>query len=156
MISLDIPGFGRRELHHLVLDFNGTLALDGRVLPGVFTRLGQLEARLAIHVLTADTHGTVRLAFGHTEHAIHILPPGDERAAKAAYINELGAQSCVCVGNGANDAAMLGAAGLGVAVMQGEGLAGAALLVAHVIVPDIEIALDLLLHPTRLIATLRC
>ena len=28
MIELDIPGFGQRALHHLVLDYNGTLAID--------------------------------------------------------------------------------------------------------------------------------
>jgi soluble P-type ATPase len=50
---------------------------------------------------------------------------------------------------------MLEAASLGIAVMQPEGVAIEALLAAKVAVPDIRAALDLLLHPQRLAATLR-
>lgn len=155
MIDLNIPGFGNRHLEHLVLDYNGTLALDGRVLPGVFARLAQLEPLLTVHILTADTHGTVRTAFARTQHTIHILPAGDERAAKAAYVDSLGASACACLGNGANDATMLGNAGLSIAVLQHEGLAVDALQAAHLVVPGIEAGLDLFLHPDRLKATLR-
>lgn len=155
MIDIDIPGFGQRALEHLVLDFNGTLALDGRVQPGVFSRLSSLKANLQIHILTADTYGTVRTTFGQTDYTVHVLPAGDERAAKAAYVRGLGAPSCACLGNGANDAAMLAEAGLSIAVLQPEGVAMAALSAAHVLVPGIEAGLDLLLHPTRLKATLR-
>jgi soluble P-type ATPase len=67
------------------------------------------------------------------------------------------------MGNGANDVAMFQRAALGtlalagsarVAVLGGEGLATAC-LTAGVIAPDIVTALDLLLFPRRLIATLR-
>lgn len=155
MIDIDIPGFGQRTLEHLVLDFNGTLALDGRVQPGVFSRLSRLKSSLQIHILTADTYGTVRTTFGQTDYTVHVLPAGDERAAKAAYVRGLGARSCACLGNGANDAAMLAEAGLSIAVLQPEGVAMAALSAAHVLAPGIEAGLDLLLHPTRLKATLR-
>lgn len=155
MIPLDIPGFGRRELTHLVLDYNGTLALDGRIQPGVLSRLSQLRQSLEIHILTADTFGTVRSTFGPSGYTVHILPSGDEREAKAAYVRSLGAMSCACMGNGNNDSAMLAAAGLSMAVLQPEGIALPALTAAHVAVPGIEAALDLLLHPSRLKATLR-
>jgi soluble P-type ATPase len=59
------------------------------------------------------------------------------------------------VGNGANDAEMLAVAALGVAVLGPEGLAQAAWQNTDLIVPDINAALDLLLHPQRLTATLR-
>ena len=39
MIAHKIPGFGALRLEHLVLDYNGTLALDGRLLRGVGPRL---------------------------------------------------------------------------------------------------------------------
>jgi P-type E1-E2 ATPase len=155
MIEFDISGFGRRTLLHLVLDYNGTLALDGRIQPGVSSRLSQLKSLLAVHILTADTFGTVRSTFGSSGYAVHILPPGDEREAKAAYVRDLGAMGCACFGNGSNDAAMLREAGLSVAVLQPEGLARDALEAAHVLVPGIEAGLDLLLHPSRLKATLR-
>lgn len=155
MITLDIPDFGRRELHHLVLDYNGTLALDGRVQPGVFSRLSRLREHLTVHILTADTFGTVRSTFGHTEYVIHILAGGNEREAKAQYIRTLGAMACACLGNGRNDTDMLTEAGLSMAVLQPEGVAREALICAHVLVPGIESGLDLLLHPFRLRATLR-
>jgi len=155
MIDIDIPGFGQRTLQHLVLDYNGTLAVDGRVQPGVFSRLSQLKNSLQIHILTADTYGTVRTTFGHTDYTVHVLTNGDECEAKAEYVRELGPQSCACLGNGSNDAAMLMEAGLSIAVLQPEGVAMAALSAAHVLVPGIEAGLDLLLHTTRLKATLR-
>lgn len=156
MIELDIPGFGRRQLHFLILDYNGTLALDGRIQPGVLSRLSRIKNTLAVHILTADTFGTVRTAFSGTDHLVHVLPPGRETEAKAEYIESLGASSCVCLGNGRNDAAMLSGAGLSMAVLQPEGVARETLTAAHLVVPGIDHALDLLLHPQRLRATLRC
>jgi soluble P-type ATPase len=50
---------------------------------------------------------------------------------------------------------MLKQAALGIAVIQTEGAATAALLAAEIITPGIFDALDLLLHPDRLKATLR-
>ncbi|NLW82688.1 MAG: ATPase P [Desulfovibrionales bacterium] len=155
MIELDIPGFGKLGLRYLVLDYNGTLALDGRVQPGVFSRLSQLTNLLSVHILTADTFGTVRVAFGQSDCIVHILQPGNEREAKVAYIRSLGAESCICLGNGNNDAAMLKEGGLSLAILQPEGVAQSALSAAHILVPGIEAGLDLLLHPNRLKATLR-
>ena len=54
-----------------------------------------------------------------------------------------------------NDRLMLQTAGLGIAVMQAEGAAVETVLAADVVVPDIIAGLDLLLHPLRLVATLR-
>ena len=57
-LVLDIPGSSRMVLRHLVLDLNGTLALDGRLLPGVAEALLALKDLLAVHIVTADTFGT--------------------------------------------------------------------------------------------------
>ena len=48
------------KLRHLYLDFNGTLAKDGRLRPGVAARLRKLAKRLKITVVTSDTFGTAR------------------------------------------------------------------------------------------------
>jgi soluble P-type ATPase len=64
-------------------------------------------------------------------------------------------KAAVCVGNGRNDRLMLQEAGLGIAVVQGEGAAVQTALTADVLAPDILTALDLLIHPLRLVATLR-
>ncbi len=57
MIELNIPGRGNFSIEHLVMDVNGTLAVDGSLLDGVARRIAALRDRLEIHLLTADTHG---------------------------------------------------------------------------------------------------
>jgi soluble P-type ATPase len=83
------------------------------------------------------------------------LDAGDEAAQKAAFVERVGAANAVAIGNGANDAAMLAAAALGICVLGGEGAATSAWSAADVVAGDIRTALGLLLHPRRLLATLR-
>jgi P-type E1-E2 ATPase len=155
MIELDIPGRGNLKLRHLVLDVNGTLAKDGRLLERVARPLGALRDRLDVHLLTADTYGRQAAIDALLGLAATRLAPGDEAGQKAAYVRSLGAESVVAVGQGANDAGMLKAAAIGVAVLGEEGLAVEALVSADIVVATIYDALGLLEAPTRLIATLR-
>lgn len=156
MIEIFIPGFGQLQIKHLVLDYNGTLSCDGRLLTGVSSLLDRLSVSLRIHILTADTFGSVRKAFAESSHTVSVLPAGNETEAKASYVRKLGRSSSVCIGNGRNDQLMLKEAILGIAVSQEEGTSLEALLSADIVIPDIGTALKLLLHPQRLIATLRC
>lgn len=55
----EVPGEGSFEIEHLLLDVNGTLTDRGRLLPGVIQRLGHLQCKLSIHLLSADTYGTL-------------------------------------------------------------------------------------------------
>ncbi len=157
MLELDVPGYGLLQLEHVALDVNGTLALDGTLLPGVAERLAVLRSLLTLHLITADTHGRqaeIDAELGLS--AVRTQRGEPEAEQKAAYIRELGAECVVAIGNGANDALMLKEARLAIAVLGPEGLAGAALREADIVVPDIGAALDLLLYPKRLLATLRC
>jgi soluble P-type ATPase len=155
MLEIAIPGGETLRLDHLVADFNGTLACDGLLLSGVAAAMGRLRETLAIHVVTADTFGRVREALADLSCKLAILPPGGQDLAKRRYVEDLGASRCCCLGNGRNDRLMLKAAGLGIAVMQGEGAAVESLMAATVAAPDIQTALGLLLNPARLVATLR-
>jgi soluble P-type ATPase len=67
MLEVRVPGFGTLRIAHLVLDYNGTLAVDGRPLPGVKTRLQRLARSLRVHVLTADTFGRARAGLARAE-----------------------------------------------------------------------------------------
>jgi len=60
MIEIDIPGFGPLKLENLVLDYNGTLAVDGVLIGGVGERLSVLSKKLTVYVITADTFGNAR------------------------------------------------------------------------------------------------
>ena len=155
MIELNIPGRGLIQLKHLVSDVNGTLALDGQLLDGVPEGLLALSDRLQIHLLTADTHGRQAQIDEQLGLRAVRIPKGGETKAKATYIQGLGSESVVALGQGANDAGMLREAVIGIAVASVEGLAIESLTSADVVVPDINAAFELLEHPTRLVATLR-
>jgi P-type E1-E2 ATPase len=155
MIELEVPGQGLLCLEHLVLDLNGTIAVDGQVLPGVAERLAKLSGRLTIHLLSADTRGRAAETARQLGLSLARVTAGNEAYRKAQLVAELGHQGAVAIGNGANDRLMLEAAVLGIAVVGREGLAVAALTAADIAASSIEDALDLLLNPQRLIATLR-
>lgn len=155
MIELNIPGRGTLQLEHLVCDVNGTLARDGRLLDKLARPLTALRDRLALHLLTADTYGRQAAIDQMLGTQAVRLQPGDEAGQKAAYVRALGAEKVVAIGQGANDAGMLKAAAIGIAVLSEEGLAVEALVNADVVMADIFAALNLLEFPTRLVATLR-
>jgi len=155
VIEIDIPESESLALQHLVLDFNGTLACDGCLLPGTKERLHVLAEKLQVHVVTADTFGKAREALLGIPCALAILAPAQQAEAKLAYLRQLGADTSVCIGNGRNDRLMLKEAALGIAVLQDEGAAVLTLLAADVVTTSILDALDLLINPLRLIATLR-
>lgn len=155
MIAVTIPGFGALELQHLVLDYNGTLAVDGKLLPGVRDALTRLAQQIEIHVITADTFGLAGTELAGLPVNITIIPQDEQADIKLAHVERLGADGVFAIGNGRNDRKMLAAAAVGVALAQAEGAAGEAIAAADVVATDIVDGLDLLLHPMRLIATLR-
>lgn len=155
MLTIDIPDFGALRLAHLVLDYNGTLACDGRLLPEVLQTLRELTPQLQLHVVTADTYGDAGRQLKDFPCQLHILQQARQNEAKREYVRQLGASNCVCIGNGRNDQMMLQDAALGIAVMQVEGCAAACLASADIVVTDILTALNLLRNPKRLLATLR-
>ena len=155
MLDIDIPGFRRLCLTDLVCDYNGTLAVDGLLLPGVGDALTRVGADLRVHVITADTFGTVSREVAGLPLQVIPIPAEDQAEAKLAFVTGLGLDGVVAIGNGRNDRMMLAAAAVGIALVQGEGAAGQAVLCADIVVPGILDALGLLLHPQRLVATLR-
>lgn len=155
MIELTIPGRGELRLQHLVLDVNGTLALDGILLEGVARRLSGLRDRLNLHMVTADTHGQQSVIDQLLNISAVRIQRGNESAQKTEFVSSLGADSVVAIGQGANDAGMLKTAALGICILSTEGSAVDALLAADLVTPDIQSALDLLEKPLRIIASLR-
>jgi len=155
MLEISIPGFGDLALAYLVADFNGTLACDGRLLPGVSRRLRGLAKTLAVHVLTADTFKTCSAELSRLPVQVAVMPPRNQDRAKAAYVKKLGPGRCVCIGNGRNDVGMLRSCGLGIAVINEECASARACAAADIIAGNIADALDLLGNPKRLLATLR-
>src|SRR6056297_2995337 len=150
-----IPGHGELKLKHLVMDYNGTLAIDGRLIEGVSKALNRLSEALSLHVLTADTFGIAKEELEGVACEVTILPGAEQQEGKLQFIKTLGAGQTVAIGNGRNDQLMLREAALGIAVILKEGACTETVTAADVVCPTIESALELLLNPLRLTATLR-
>ena len=155
MIELNIPGRGIYQLEHLVCDVNGTLAVDGQLFEGVVHELTFLRDRLDVHLLTADTHGRQTLIDQQLNIEAVRVKSGKEAEQKAAYVEKLGEDHVVAIGQGANDAAMLKSAALGICVFSPEGVAVETMTSADLITPDVHTALELLIKPLRIVASLR-
>ena len=155
MIEVPIPGSTAFRLESLLLDMNGTLAVDGRVTPAVLERVCRLASSLKVVVATADTFGTARDVLGSAGLEVRLLSSGFQCAQKEKILEQLGAERTAAIGNGVNDHRMVARAALGIAVLGREGAAWETLRRARIVVASPEDALDLLLHPLRLVATLR-
>jgi P-type E1-E2 ATPase len=155
MIELNIAGRETIRLEHLVCDVNGTLALDGKLIEGVKRSLLALKDRLEIHLITADTHGGQAFIDQQLGLEAVRLHPGGEAEQKGSYVQKLGPEHVAAIGQGENDALMLGNAVIGIAILSPEGLALSSLMAADLVVPNILSALELFENPLRMVATLR-
>jgi P-type E1-E2 ATPase len=155
MISVSIPGWGDLDIEYLVVDYNGTCAFDGKLKEGVKELLDKISRYIKVFVITADTYGNVdneATTIGYS-----IIKVGKEGGGKekGRIIKELGPEKVLAIGNGANDAVMLREAALGIGVIGEEGCASSLIKEADLIVKSINDALGIVLHPERLVATLR-
>ena len=155
MIRIDIPGFGGVEVVHAVFDYNGTLALDGKIQDETLQLLEKLKESMGVHVLTADTFGLVRETLQNYPFKVNILHEQGEAEQKAVYVEKLGVQQVIAFGNGNNDVLMLKKTHIGIAVFGEEGCSSGAITAADLVVKDITDGIQLLLHPLRLKASMR-
>jgi soluble P-type ATPase len=86
---------------------------------------------------------------------VHTIAPDGQSQAKREYALQLQRETLACIGNGRNDALVMKECALAIAVIGPEGAAFPAIAAAHVVTASITDALDLLLNPRRLLATLR-
>jgi len=155
LIEVEIPGRRAYKFEYLVLDLNGTISLDGEITAGVPERIESLHSLINIIILTADTRGKAQEIGKKLQVEIKKVHSGDEQVQKLRLVQQLGSENTVAIGNGANDVLMLKESALGICVLGPEGAATEAMHNSHLIVTDINAALDLLIKPERLIATLR-
>ena len=155
MLKIDIPGFKKIDAEHLVLDFNGTIAIDGLFIEGVIGALVHVSENLNVHVLTADTFGTVEKELKDMPITIKILEPDGQDEQKLKYVKDLGSSNVIAIGNGKNDLLMLRESALSIGIIQAEGAFSNILNDTQVVCTNINDALSLLINPKRLLATLR-
>ena len=154
-IRIDIPGWGNIDIENIVIDLNGTIATDGRIAPEVKQKINSLSELAKVYILTADTQGTANEEILGMNAELIKIPEEDSKQGKFDFLKTLNLEMTVVVGNGSNDQLILKEAALGIAVLGDEGVSVSAIKSADIVVKNIQNALDLLLKPKRLIATLR-
>ena len=154
MIRIEIPGREALEISHIVLDYNGTIAVDGLLVPGLEAPIEALSKQVELHVLTAATYGTVRAQCAHLPLTVHTFPRPDAGLCKEEIVKGLSG-GVACFGNGFNDIPMFDAADLAVAVLLEEGMYAGLLTHADIFVRSIHDGLSLFLTPDHIRAVLR-
>ncbi len=158
MIVFQIPGMGEIEIRNVVFDLNGTLSMNGNIALEVQEKIRQLSRKVKMFIMSSDTRGNLEeLAemLGVDWRRVE-MSSSPESVAKERFVEELGSENTIAVGNGKNDELMLKRAKLGIAVLGEEGACSSAILNADIIVVNPLHALELILDPQRIVATLRC
>lgn len=155
MLTYDIPGLGEIKIENLVFDYNGTIAVDGELISGVKELFCELKKHANIYILTADTYGTAEAQCTETGISIETFPKGKAAQYKKEFVEEIGADKTICIGNGFNDIEMFKTARLSIGVIEKEGCSGKLLVNSDVIVNSMIDAAEVLLKGKRLKATLR-
>ena len=152
-MKFDIQNFGSFEIKNIVLDFNGTIAKDGKIKEKIPFYLKKLSKEFKIYVITSDTNGSAKAELENLSVKLKILTSSNHTKEKAKFVKEL--QNCFAIGNGNNDSLMLKEAVIGVCVIEDEGAASKSIINADIVTKSIYDAFELLLNPKRITATLR-
>jgi P-type E1-E2 ATPase len=155
VIRITVPGRGSHTIEDLILDLNGTISVDGRLVRGVKEKLRELSRELEITIVTADTNRNAESLLADLPVRIHTIRENQESEQKLAVVLEKGKEKTVSIGNGCNDVSMLRESAIGICVVGKEGASTEALMASDVVVSTINDAFDILLKPHRLRATLR-
>jgi soluble P-type ATPase len=155
MINITIPGFKKLEIEHIILDYNGTMASDGVPVTGIKQRFEKLSEFAQIHVITADTHQSVKNMLKDYSCKVSVISGRDQDQLKLEYLEKTGRNKTAAIGNGLNDRLMLKHSAIGICVLGQEGAFTQTLINSDIIVNSPNDALDLFLKSNRLIAGLR-
>ncbi len=154
-MKISIPGGETLEIDHIVSDYNGTIAFDGRLIEGVAELIGELAEEVTLHVITADTFGSVERELQGVPCIIHKIGPEEQDRAKEEYVRTLESNKVAALGNGRNDILMLKESALGIGILYREGICTQALMATDIVCTSPLDALSYFREPKRLIATLR-
>lgn len=156
MVSIDIPGKGKMNIENLVLDFNGTIAYDGNIKNGIREKIQRVhEMGINIYILTADTYHQAAEQCKDMPVTLEIFDVDNAALSKREIVNNIDSKLTMTIGNGNNDVEMFEESILSVAVIGDEGCSVKAIFAADIITNNIDDAIDLLLNPHRIKATLR-
>ena len=154
MILIQRPGQDSLEIEFILIDFEGTLASDGRVHPKAKDKINLLSKRTRIYIVVKTGRERADEALRKVKAEIVYLTEGESSRRKAEVLQQIGPARTAVIGNGVDDALIVEEAALGICVIGKEGALGETIKKADVVVCDILDALDFLLKPLRQKATL--
>ena len=154
-MKLSIQNFGEIDIKYLLFDYNGTLAVDGKLIKNVAENLIEFSKQFEIYIITSDTNGSAVKNLQNLPVTLKILTSDNHIKEKEQFLKSIGASKIIAIGNGNNDSLMLKAARIGVCILQNEGASSKALFNSDFILKDINDFFDMLRNSKRLIATLR-
>jgi len=137
------------------LDFNGTIAVDGKLIDGVADMINKLSTSLNFFVVTADTYKSVEKELVGVNCKVINLSNSQKFTSKLEVLISLGKEQTLCIGNGFNDRIVLKESVLGISVLQEEGLSTAALVASDFVCKSIIDVFSCIENPDRIKATLR-
>lgn len=154
-MKIEIPGREALDIQNIVFDYNGTVAIDGKLLDEVSRNINDLSSKFKFYVITADTYGTVQKELENTNCEVIVIGKEKQDICKLDFVKQLDSKTVLSVGNGRNDKLMLKETALGIAILQEEGLCTETLLNSDILVSSIIDVFGFLKDTNRLIATLR-
>ncbi|MDM8533466.1 ATPase P [Clostridiaceae bacterium HSG29] len=152
---INVPETGKYEIENIVFDYNGTIAINGEIINGILEKIVKLAESFNVTIITADTFNTVKRAFKNTDVNIHIIDSIDGTIQKKEFVEEVGSNKTIALGNGRNDELMLKEAIISVAILNDEGVSLKALNNADFLLKDINHFFEMIEEPKKLVAILR-
>ncbi len=154
MILIQRPGQESIEIDYILIDFEGTLALDGRVHPKAKDKINLLSKRTKIYIFAKGEKEKIEETLRRVKAELFFLKEEDSSSKKLDLLLNLGAPRAVVIGNGLDDVPLMEEAGLSMVIIGKEGTSGKLIQTADLVFTNIVDALDFLLKPLRQKATL--
>ncbi len=146
-------GVGEIELSTIILDLNGTIAIDGQIVIGVKERIEKLkELGFKIYLFTGDQRGNAAMQAEKLGIEVEKATTADE---KETLTKKLDVDHTVAIGNGRIDIGTFKPCKLRIGTLQREGIHVGILEHIDILVPSINDALDLLINENSFNATMR-
>ena len=145
MLNFLIPGHDNVKIENILIDFNGTLAVDGILHEGIADKLAELSKIVNITVVSADTNCTIKEQLKNVPIEVRAFDGKNVSEEKKNILRQLNPVRTAVIGNGFNDHKMMREARVAISLFS----------FTDICVSSIHDALDLFLKPNRIIATMR-
>lgn len=155
MVELNIPGREKIVIENIAFDYNGTLAVDGKIDASIKEKIIKLKDVLDVYILTADTYGTVAKECKDLGVVIKSFPQENAGYEKKKIIQQLGKHKTISVGNGFNDIPMSQESSLSIGIIGQEGASGKLFYHCDIVLKDIHDVFEMINKTDRIKATLR-